>query len=95
MNRNQARAREHRAEVAKTLRIREEREYQESLRWEIAEGPVPAEMWGNSKVIASFARLPNDGICTKHVREYGQGHYLQYVDFPGWRFAVCIRKEER
>lgn len=92
MNRNQTRARGRRAEAEARRREKEEAEHRESLQWEIAEGPIPEPMWKESNVIASFARLP-DGICTKHVREHTNGAtYLQYIDFPGWRFAVCLRK---
>lgn len=64
----------------------------EKARWEEAEGPIPSRMWENSNVIASFD--PSLEGCRSHIRQYGEGTYLQTAEAIGWRFAVVIRKEQ-
>jgi hypothetical protein len=90
-NRAQAAAPARRAELAEKARRRMAEEAAQAERWTIAEGPCPQDVWRASRVIASFDR-DLYGCPRRHVRELGQGTYLQHASGPlgGWAFSVCV-----
>ena len=94
-NRAQSAARARREEQARKDRLLYKQDLEESKKWERAEGPLPADVWENSDVIAAFGRT-DSGIVSNHVRSYkgdSSSLYLQYAYYPGWRFCVVIRKD--
>lgn len=80
------------SERAEQERLQREKDQKVATQWVIVEGPIPERTWEDSKVIASFGRMP-DGSSLNHIREFGNSTYIQSAAFPTWCFNVCIHKE--
>lgn len=70
-------------------RLDYDRDRQRRAGWQIAEGPMPERVWEDSTIESSFGRGV-DGAANEHLRQYGNGHYMQTLVYPGWRFFVAI-----
>lgn len=80
--------------LAEESKRRAERDRAERARWVRAEGPCPADVWGQSETVASFDWLEGAGGYATHVRRHATGDYLMTAGAcGGWEFTPVVQLE--